>query len=190
MLTSVVTSSFPSLILLSLCENTNKHKQPRCREAVGFRQEEKSGNVLESTSVNIGYSSEEVDFFMSWSGGYTLMQPVTWFPISCTHRSFSHFRELWRFLEHTFGAVALQTGTRNVLSCSFVSDVCMSLVQPLHILPPEHCSGSAVTRWCAGGPLLGGIGARTPVPFPNPLPISFWGFSQATVLGIFISKTG
>lgn len=74
------------------------------------------------------------------------MQPVTYFPFLAHTYPSPILESCEDFLEHTFGAVALQTGTRHVLRCSFSPDVCMSLVQPLPILPPGHCSGSAVTR--------------------------------------------
>jgi len=67
MLPSMDISSLPSLILLLLPCPWKTTTPAQLTEKKGFRQEEKSGNVLENISVNIGLNTEEVGFFASWS---------------------------------------------------------------------------------------------------------------------------
>lgn len=109
MLTSVVTSSFPSLILLSLCE---KHQQTQITQMPGRCGLQARGEIRKHFGKHFSKH-----WLKLWGSGF--LRVLEWrihsdaacyiFPISCTHISFSHFRELWRF----FGA--------HIWSCGFAN---------------------------------------------------------------------
>lgn len=165
MLTSTFISSFPSLILLLLCE---KHQQTWMeRNGLQARGEIRKhfGKCFSKHWLKHWGSGFLCVLERRKSLWYTLLND---FPFFAHTMSFSHFSRSCGFANRCQACVEL----------IFCPDIWMPRVQRLAMLLVRHHTASALAWWCAGGPLLGGIATMVLGPFPKPLLISFWGFTQ------------